>query len=118
MAVVTRWKEHLGDWISVRAHAERTPPRFTLTLTLGELPAGWSRPQGRAHTWVGSLRLVCIAPFVLLLGATLLRAVGLGAPYAWRTRSSIAMLAATISLFIGIPVPLAVHPCRTGRRGS
>ena len=117
MAVVTRWKEHLGDWISVRAHAERTPPRFTLTLTLGELPAGWSRPQGRAHTWVGILGLVCIAPFVLLLGATLLRAIGFGAPYAWLTSSSIAILAATISLFIGIPVAIAVNLWRIVRLG-
>src|SRR5207247_9801436 len=109
MAGGTRWKEHLGDWISVRAHAERTPPRFTLTLTLGELPSGWSRPQGRAHTWVGILGLVCIAPFVVLLGATLLRGLGFAAPYAWLTSSSVSILAATISLFLGIPFPIAVN---------
>src|SRR5207247_10737981 len=102
MAVVTRWKEHLGDWISLHAHAERTPPRFTLTFTLGELPEGWSRPRGRAHTWVGILGLVCIAPAAVLPGAILPRALGFGAPYAWLTSSSIAILAATISVVLGL----------------
>ena len=54
---------------------------------------------------------------MVLLGAILLRALGFGAPYAWLTSSSIAILAATISLFIGIPVAIAVNLWRIARLG-
>ena len=111
------WKRHLGEWISVRAYAERTPPRLTLTITLGELPDGWARPRAGARTWLGIAGLVCIAPFVVLLTATLLRALGVGAPYDWLANSTIAILAATVSLFIGIPVAIAVNLWRIGRLG-
>lgn len=111
------WRRHLGEWISVRAYAESRPPRLSLTFTLGELPDGWSAPRARARTWVGLLGLVCISPFVLLLGATLLRAIGVGAPYAWLAGSSVAILAATISLFIGIPVAIAANVWRVARLG-
>ena len=68
-------RAHVGEWISIRAHAERAPLRFTLTLTLGELPEGWTRARGHARTWAGIVGLICITPFVLLLAATLLRMV-------------------------------------------
>lgn len=110
-------REHVGEWISVRAQAERTPPRLTVSFTLGELPEGWSPPKARARTWVGLLGLVCIAPFVALLLATLLRAVGLDAPYAWLAGSPTAIIAATISLFVGIPVAIAVTLWRIARVG-
>jgi len=77
-------RAHVGEWISIRAHAERAPLRFTLTLTLGELPEGWTRARGHARTWAGIVGLICITPFVLLLAATLLRSVGLGAINLWR----------------------------------
>jgi len=102
-------RAHVGEWISIRAHAERAPLRFTLTLTLGELPEGWTRARGHARTWAGIVGLICITPFVLLLAATLLRSVGLGAPYAWFSASPIAILAATVSLFIGIQVAIAIN---------
>ena len=117
MAAMTWWREHLGDWISVHAHASGRPPRLTITFTVGELPDGWSPPKGRARTWVGLLGLVCIAPFVALLAATLLRAIGVGEPYEWLAGSSVAILAATVSLFIGIPVAIAANLWRVARFG-
>jgi hypothetical protein len=117
MAGMSSVRRHLGQWISVRAHAERTPPRLTITFTLGELPDGWARSRGHARTWAGLFGLVCIAPFLLLLAATLLRGVGVGQPYGWISSSEIAILAATLSLFIGIPVAIAVNLWRIGRIG-
>lgn len=101
----------------MRAHAEREPPRLTLTIALGELPEGWARPRAHARTWVGLLGLCCIAPFVGLLLATLLRALGFGSPYEWLAGSSIAILAATISLFIGIPIAIAINLWRIALLG-
>ena len=111
------WKRHVGEWISVHAHAERTPPRLTLTIALGELPEGWARPRAHARTWVALLGLLCIAPFIALLMATLLRALGFGSPYEWLAGSSIAILAATISLFIGIPIAITINLWRIARLG-
>jgi hypothetical protein len=100
---------HVGEWISVRAQAERTPPRFTLTVTLGELPEGWQRTGRHARTWSGIAGLVLIAPFVGLLLASVLNNLGVSAPYSWLAGSSVAILAGTISLFIGIPVAIAMN---------
>jgi hypothetical protein len=117
MAAMNSIRSHLGDWISVHAYAERRPPRLTVTFTFGELPQGWARPHGRARTWVGLLGLACIAPFVVLLAAASLRGVGLTAPYDSISGSSFAILAATLSLFVGIPVALAVNLWRITRLG-
>ncbi len=111
------WKRHVGEWISVRAHAERKPPRLTLTIALGELPEGWARPRPHARAWVALLGLFCIAPFIALLIATLLRALGFGSPYEWLAGSSIAILSATISLFIGIPIAITINLWRIARLG-
>ncbi len=108
---------HLGDWISVQARAERTPPRFTLTLALGELPEGWPRASHRARTWSGLVGLVLIAPFIALLTASVLHNAGVSAPYTWLSSSPPAILAGTISLFIGIPVAIAMNLWRITRVG-
>jgi hypothetical protein len=108
---------HIGEWVSVRAHAERTPPRLTLTITLGELPEGWPRAGHPARTWSGIVGLLLIAPFVTLLVASLLHNIGIGAPYSWLAGSSAAILAGTISLFIGIPVAIAMNIWRITRVG-
>ncbi len=108
---------HLGEWISFHARAERVPPRLTVSITLGELPDGWSRTGGQARTWSGLVGLVLIAPFVLLLTATVLHNIGLNAPYSWLSGSTIAILAGTVSLFIGIPVAIAMNAWRITRLG-
>ena len=108
---------HLGDWISVQARAERKPPRFTLTLTLGELPEGWPRAAHHARTWSGIVGLVLIAPFIGLLAASVLHNAGVSTPYAWVSSSPPAILAGTISLFIGIPVAFAMNLWRITRVG-
>jgi hypothetical protein len=108
---------HIGEWISIQAHAERTPPRFTLTATLGELPEGWPRAAHNARTWSGLAGLVLIAPFAVLLAASVLHNVGVDAPYSWFAGSSVAILAGTISLFIGIPVAIAMNLWRITRVG-
>jgi hypothetical protein len=117
MAAMSSVRRHLGDWISVRAHGELTPPRLTLTFEFGSLPDGWARPRVRVRTWTGLVGLVCIAPFVVLLGATLLHGVGISAPYESLSTSSSAILAATLSLFIGIPIAIAINLWRIGRIG-
>ena len=88
-----------------------------LTIALGELPEGWARPRPHARTWVALLGLFCIAPFIALLMATLLRALGFGSPYEWLAGSSIAILSATISLFIGIPIAITINLWRIARLG-
>ncbi len=108
---------HLGEWISFHARAERVPPRFTLSITLGELPEGWSGAGGRARTWSGLVGLVLIAPFVLLLTASVLHNIGFSAPYLWLSNSTIAILAGTVSLFIGIPVAIAMNVWRITQLG-
>jgi hypothetical protein len=110
-------REHAGGWISVRARAERTPPRLAVTLTFGQLPDGWHPPHGRAQTWIGIVGLVCIAPFIALLIASLLRIAGIAAPYAWISDSSVAILAGTMSLFVGIPVAIVINLWRIARVG-
>jgi len=104
-------------WISVSAHGERRPPRLTVTFTIGELPEGWTQGAQRARLWSGLVGLVLIAPFVVLLAASLLHNAGVDAPYSWFAGSSVAILAGTISLFIGIPVAIAMNLWRITRLG-
>jgi len=108
---------HVGEWISVHARAERVPPRFTLSVTLCELPDGWPPPRGRARTWSGLVGLALIAPFVVLLAASQLHNLGFGAPYEWFSASNVAILAGTITLFVGIPVAIAMNVWRITRLG-
>ena len=107
----------VGDWISLSANLERKPPRLTLTITLGALPDGWTRRGRHARTWSAVTGLVLIAPFIALVGAGLLRSLGYGAAYGWIAGSSIAILAATVSLFIGIPVAVAMNLWRITHLG-
>ena len=104
-------------WISVSAHGERRPLRLTVTFTIGELPEGWPQGAQRARLWSGLVGLVLIAPFVVLLAASLLHNAGVDAPYSWFAGSSVAILAGTISLFIGIPVAIAMNLWRITRLG-
>jgi hypothetical protein len=104
-------------WISVAARGERKPWRLTVTFALGELPQDWSLPAHRARLWSGLLGLVLITPFVALLAASALHNVGVNAPYALFAGSPAAILAGTISLFIGIPVAIAMNLWRITRVG-
>jgi hypothetical protein len=108
---MTANRSFIGDWISVRAYAEREPLSFTVSITLGELPAGWARSKRSAATKcrAGIAGLVLVAPFALLVGAGFLHAIGLGAPYSWISFSPAAILAASVSLFIGLPVAFAIN---------
>jgi hypothetical protein len=108
---------HLGEWISVEARAERTPPRFTLSVALGELPEGWPRVARHARSWSGIVGLLLIAPFVALLSASALQNAGVNAPYGWLSSSSAAIIAGSISLFIGIPVAIAMNLWRITHLG-
>jgi len=108
---------HLGEWISIHARAERLPPRFTLSVTLGDLPEGWPQGGKHARTWSGLVGLVLIAPFAILLIASVLHNLGLSAPYSWLAGSTFAILAGTVSLFIGIPVAIAMNLWRITRLG-
>ncbi|TMG42816.1 MAG: hypothetical protein E6H85_11895 [Chloroflexi bacterium] len=117
MLGVRDMSRHVGEWISVRAHVERVPPRLTLTFTFGDLPDGWSRSERRASTWAGLAGLLLLLPFIALIGAGLLRGIGASGPYDWLTSSPAAILAATISLFIGIPVAIAMNLWRITRVG-
>ena len=105
------------SWISFTAHGERRPLRLTLTVTLGELPEGWPRVAERARLWSGLVGLVLIAPFVVLLAASVLHNAGVSAPYEWISGSTYAILAGTISLFFGIPVAIAMNVWRITRLG-
>jgi hypothetical protein len=102
---------HIGEWISVRAHAEREPLRLTLTFTLGELPDGWSEShRSRAATaWAGRIGVLLIAPFVALAVAGLLHAAGLTAPYDWIATNPTSIVAASVSLFIGLPAAFVIN---------
>lgn len=100
-----------ADWISIRAHAGRDPLSLSLSLTLGAPPGRWSRPRPSAvarHA-AGILGVVLVVPFVALVLAGLLRAAGLEAPYAWISNTPVAILAASVSLFIGLPVAFVIN---------
>ena len=114
---VAAFRHHLGEWMSIRVRAERVPPRLTLTLTFGELPAGWARGARSAHTWAAVAGLVLIAPFTVAVVAGALHGAGYAQPYDWLAREPVAILAATISLFIGIPVAIAMNLWRVTRLG-
>src|SRR5919197_5577584 len=104
-------------WISVTVRGERKPARLTATFTLGELPEGWPRGAYRARLWSGLAGLALIAPFVALLAASVLHNAGVNAPYSWFAGSPVAIIAGTISLFIGIPVAIAMSLWRITRVG-
>ena len=113
-------RRHLGDWITLRAGAQRRPVRLTLSLGLGELPIGWEDPsrEGSRPVWRGIAGFVLIAPFVALAGANLVReSLGVAAPYQWFADSPVAILAATISLLIGLPVAFALNAWTITRLG-
>jgi hypothetical protein len=106
-------------WISLRAHAERFPARLTLTFTLGELPPGWTkatRPRA-IRIWIGALGLLLIAPIVLLFVAGGLRLAGSSTVYEWIASSPVAILAASISLFIGLPIAFVLNAWPIARVG-
>jgi hypothetical protein len=109
----------MGDWFSIYGYAERVPPRVSFTLTFGELPEGWPKPQRPrvARRWVGVLGVVLIAPFILLIAAYLLRAVGAHGPYDAIAGSPTAILLATLSLFIGFPVAFSINVVPITRLG-
>src|SRR5258705_10411795 len=102
---------HVGDWIWVQARAERPPPRFTLTLALGELPEGWPRASHHARTWSGIVGLALIVPFIALLAASVLHNAGVNAPYTWLSSSPPSIPAATIRPSIGTPFAIATTLC-------
>jgi len=110
-------RRHTGEWISIRAHLEGAPLRFTLTIMLGELPEGWARPANQARTWAGIAGLAVISPFLVLLVAAALRGLGAHAPYAWIAGAPAAIIVASISLFIGIPVAIAMNLWRITQLG-
>lgn len=111
-------RQHFGDWLTLHAHAERTPPRLTITFALGELPRSWARSKPTpARTWTGVLGLVLLLPFMALLAASLLHGLGLQSPMHWIGSSSIAILAASVSLFVGIPVAFVINLWRILRVG-
>lgn len=104
------FKKHFGDWLTVHTHAERTPPRLTITFTLGELPQSWARSKHRAaRTWTALIGIVLLLPFTALVVAAALHGVGVEAPMQWIGSSSIAIIAASVSLFVGIPVAFVLN---------
>lgn len=100
-----------GDWISIRARAERDPLTLGVSITLGALPDRWSRarPSAAARYAAGILGLVLVMPFVALVLAGFLRPTGLDAPYTWISSTPVAILAASVSLFIGLPVAFVIN---------
>jgi hypothetical protein len=108
-----------GDWISIHAHGEREPLRLTVSIALGELPYGWTKSRGSgSHPWRGVAGLVLIAPFVLLLVATLVsQLTGIAGPYQLFATSPVAILAATVSLFIGLPIAFVLNAWPITRLG-
>ena len=113
------FREHVGNWLTVHAHAERTPPRLTITFALGELPQSWAArsKQTVARTWTAVVGIVLLLPFAALVAAGALHGVGVTAPMQWIGSSSIAIIAASVSLFVGIPVAFVVNLWRIVRIG-
>lgn len=111
-------RQHFGDWLTVHAHAERTPPRVTVTFALGELPRSWTRSKvAPARTWTAVLGLVLLLPFIAIIAAGLLHRLGLESPMQWIGSSSAAIIAASVSLFVGIPVAFVINLWRIVRVG-
>src|SRR2546429_6906644 len=117
MVARSRAERHEREWISVAAHLERAPVRFTLTFAFGDMPEGWNESRRGASTWAGIVGVVLLTPFITLLAAGLLKSVGIGQPYEWLATSPAAIIAATISLFIGIPVAIVMNLWRDARGG-
>lgn len=92
---------------------------MTASVFVGQLPEGWSKPARayRARTWIGILGLVLLAPFVALIVAAMMRAAGLTFAYDWLAHNSVAILAVTVSLFLGIPIALVSSAWRITRLG-
>jgi hypothetical protein len=110
-------RSNLGSWISITARAERAPARLTIGITLGELPEGWFRRAHHARTWSEIAGLILIAPFIALAAAGALKSLGLADLYNWIASEPAAIIAATLSLFVGIPVAVAMNFWRITRAG-
>jgi hypothetical protein len=67
--------------------------------------------------WAVAFGLVLLAPFGLLAGAGALRWAGVGVAYDWIASSPAAILAATVSLFIGIPIAFVINALPITRLG-
>lgn len=117
MSEISRPRSRVGDWISIHAQAGRNPMQLKLSLAFGDLPEGWASARHGARTWTGIVGLLCITPFIAFIVATALRGVGLSQGYDWLSTSSAAILAATISVFVGIPVAIAINLWRITRVG-
>ena len=106
-------------WISALAHADRKPFRLTITVTVGELPAGWTkeRRSRAARMAIGVLGVILVAPFALAMAAAALRSAGLSQPLDWLGSSPVAITAATVSLVIGIPVAFMLNVWPITRAG-
>src|SRR2546429_6953893 len=117
MVARSRAERHEGEWISVAATPERAPVRFMLPFAFGEMPEGWNESRRGASTWAGIVGVVLLTPFIILVAAGLLKSVGIGQPYEWLATSPAAIIAATISLFIGIPVAIVMNLWRIARVG-
>jgi hypothetical protein len=112
------FKQHFGDWFTVHARAERTPPRLTITFALGELPQSWARSKpNAARTWPAVFGFLLILPFAALLVANALSRFGVQAPFHWIGSSTVAIVAASLSLFVGIPVAFVINLWRIVRLG-
>src|SRR2546422_11532623 len=103
MTARSRVERHDGEWISIAAHIERAPFRFTLTFAFGDLPEGWHESRRLASTWSGIVGLVLLAPFIALAAAALLRLVGISHPHDMLAGSPAAIVAATLRLFLFLP---------------
>lgn len=117
MSEVSRARSHVGDWISINAQAGRKPLRFKVSLSFGDMPDGWASSRHGARLWTGLVGAVCIAPFIAFIVATALNGVGVSSLYSWLSTSSPAIVAATVSLFVGIPVAIAINLWRITRFG-
>src|SRR2546421_736582 len=69
MVARSRAERHEREWISVAAHLERAPVRFTLTFAFGDMPEGWNQSRRGASTWAGFVGVVLLTPFITLLAA-------------------------------------------------
>ncbi len=109
---------HFGDWLTLHAQAGHKPPRLTIVLARGDLPRSWARShEHRARLWTALAGLLLITPFTALLAAGALHGLGIAAPFDWIGSSPPAILAASVSLFVGIPVAFVINLWRIVRLG-
>lgn len=102
----------------MHAHAERDPIRFTITLTLGDLPQPWARSRRhRARTWTAVIGLALVLPFTALLVAGVLNTLGVNAPMGWIGSSTAAIVAVYVSVLFGIPIALVLNVWPISRVG-